>query len=364
MPWNTPTLRDVRGLTRDMLHATLPGADANVPNSVLRVLSDSQGALCHLTLQYIDWLALQLLPDTAETEWLDRHGAIWLKNADGTIGRKQATLASGTVTMTGTALSPVPVGTQMLSAIAGGVGYETTELIYLASNTAPTPVPVRALDPGSAGNLPAGTALTINNAGLTGVTNAATVLELNGGTDTETDDQLRYRVLLRIQQPPQGGDQTDYEQWALAVPGVTRAWCAPLEMGMGTVTVRFMCDDLRADNGGFPLQQDIDTVSAYLDTVRPVAVKDIFVVAPIPQRINATIVQLSSDTTATRAAIEDGLNAMLLAQAAPGQTIYAAWKSAAILDAPGVISFDLQNTADDYMPSPGHMGTLGDIIYG
>ena len=54
MPWKTPTLREVRGLVRDSVRASLPGADANVPNSVLRVLSDNQGALCHLTLQYID----------------------------------------------------------------------------------------------------------------------------------------------------------------------------------------------------------------------------------------------------------------------------------------------------------------------
>ena len=92
MPWATPTLREVRSVVRDNVRASLPGADASVPNSVLRVLSDTQGGLCHLTLQYIDWLALQLLPDTAETEWLDRHGDIWLVNADGTIGRKQATL--------------------------------------------------------------------------------------------------------------------------------------------------------------------------------------------------------------------------------------------------------------------------------
>ena len=78
MPWSTPTLRDVRSTIRDAITGRLPGADANVPNSVLRVLSDAMGALCHLTLQYIDWLALQLLPDTAETEWLDRHGQIWL----------------------------------------------------------------------------------------------------------------------------------------------------------------------------------------------------------------------------------------------------------------------------------------------
>ena len=49
MPWSTPTLRDVRSTIRDAITGRLPGADANVPNSVLRVLSDAMGALCHLT---------------------------------------------------------------------------------------------------------------------------------------------------------------------------------------------------------------------------------------------------------------------------------------------------------------------------
>jgi uncharacterized phage protein gp47/JayE len=110
MPWNTPTLREVRSLVRDSIHGSLPGSDATIPNSVLRVMSDNQGALCFLTLEYIDWLALQLLPDTSETEWLDRHGDIWLINSDGTIGRKQATLATGSGTATGVPGSIIPAG--------------------------------------------------------------------------------------------------------------------------------------------------------------------------------------------------------------------------------------------------------------
>src|SRR5215204_6111505 len=114
MPWTTPTLREVRSLVRDSIRSSLPGADASVPNSVLRVMSDNQGALCHLTLQYIDWLALQFLPDTAETEWIDRHGNIWLVNADGTTGRKMATLAVGSATFTGTNGTIIPVATELV----------------------------------------------------------------------------------------------------------------------------------------------------------------------------------------------------------------------------------------------------------
>lgn len=358
MSWQTPALRDVRSLVRDSIRGSLPGADALVPNSVLRVLSDNQGALCHLNLQYLDWLALQLLPDTAETEWLDRHADIWLTNADASTGRKPATLATGTVTFTGIGGTVVPLA----SRIVGPVEYETIQEVTLLADAA-TSAPVRALDPGSIGNVAAGsTALSVEPP----IAGVMTVIagELANGVDEENDDDLRTRVLERIRQPPMGGDAADYVAWVKAVPGVTRAWCGPLEMGMGTVTARFMCDDLRADNDGFPTDYDIQQVRAYLDTVRPVAVKDFFVVAPIKQRVDVFIQNLSPDAPAIRAAVEASLIDMLVSKARPGQTIFAAWKYQAIMAATGVDSFDLHITTDDVMQSPGHMAVLGDILYG
>lgn len=360
IPWSTPVLKQVREFTRDNIRSSLPGADALVPNSVLRVLSDAMSALCHLTLQYLDWLALQLLPDTAETEWLDRHAHIWLTSADGSTGRKLATLASGTVTMTGTIpWTRIPTGTRLAYQ---AINYETTNEIYLSQSGAPTAVAILALDPGTGGNVPPDTKISVINP-VPGLDGVATVVKLTGGVDEETDDQLRYRVLLRIREPPMGGAKVDYEEWALAVPGVTRAWTGPLEMGPGTVTVRFMCDDLRAARQGFPQDEDLLTVRDYLDKVRPVAVKDLFVLAPIPQRVNMIIRRLIPDTPAVRAGIEDSLKRMLRERAAPGQTIFAAWKTCAILDAPGVVSFDTDND-NDFMTSPGHMAILGDVIYG
>jgi uncharacterized phage protein gp47/JayE len=373
MPWSTPTLRAVRTLVRDAVNASLPGADANVPNSVLRVLSDNQGALCHLTLQYIDWLALQLLPDTAETEWLDRHGQIWLVNADGTTGRKMATLASGLASFQGTVDGTiVPQGTQLQSAVAMPVDadspyqvvtFETLEDIVVYSYATVTGL-IRALDPGSFGNLADGTALSMNPT-IPGVNGVAYVSgDLTGGTDTETDDELRARILERIRKPPMGGDADDYVQWALAVPGVTRAWSYPNEMGIGTVTVRFMMDDLRADNGGFPTPVDVSAVQAYLDSVRPVAVKDFFVEAPIPQPINLLILNLNSDDPETRGNITQSLLNNFFLRSQPGQTWYRAWSDEGIINAVGVVSYDLGNNASDtVMPDNGHMPVLGDIQY-
>ena len=370
MPWSTPSLREVRTMVRDSVNASLPGADANVPNSVLRVMADTEGALCHLTLQYIDWLSLQLLPDTAEAEWLDRHGTMWLVNSDGSTGRKLATLSSGTATFSGLVPgSIIPTGTQLETAarMPDGVDslYDVVTFETLADITTSTLTdvtgPIRALDPGTQGNLPPGTGMEFRTP-VDGVSQTAAIVTVGGGTDAETDNQLRARILKRIRNPPMGGDKNDYEQWALAVPGVTRAWCAPNEMGIGTVTVRFMMDDLRAATGGFPNADDIATVTAYLDTVRPVAVKDRFVVAPIPCPASFTISGLVKDSSSTRQAIIDSVSAMITDRAAPGETMWSAWVADAILEAPGVDHFRL--IMDDLvMPNAGSMAVLGDVIF-
>jgi uncharacterized phage protein gp47/JayE len=356
MPWTTPTLRTVRETVRGEITTSL-GRASFTGNSVLRVIADATAALCHLTLRYIDWLALQFLPDTAEHEWLDRHGDIWLVNSDGTVGRKGATLSSGSATMTGTIGIPVPTGTQLTD---GTTTFETTEDIFIGSEA--TPVAIRAIGPpGSSSNLESGTTLSFIS-GIAGVDGSVIVVELLGGTDAETDDELRARVLRRIQQPPMGGAAYDYEAWALAVPGVTRAW-TDSEMGIGTVTTRFMMDDLRADVGGFPLDSDIAMVDAYIDTKKPVSVKDSFVLSPIPYPIDFNIVGLNPDTPSVQAAIEENIQQMLFLYASPGQTIFSAWKYSAVMAAAGVISFNMTDNLDDVMPSPGHMAVLGDIYY-
>jgi uncharacterized phage protein gp47/JayE len=197
---------------------------------------------------------------------------------------------------------------------------------------------------------------------LAGVDSSATVVSLVGGTDQENDTDLRGRVLQRIQQPPMGGDADDYVAWVESVAGVTRAWCYPQEMGIGTVTVRFMMDELRADNAGFPLPQDVTAVTAYLDTVRPVTVKDFWVEAPLPFLINLTVTGMNPDDASTQQNVEDSINSMLLEKALPGQTIYHGWVDGAINDTPGVNYYELEFTTTP-MPAPGYMPVLGNVTF-
>lgn len=373
MPWTTPTLEQVRQLNRNNVTAQLRSGPM-IPNSVLRVLADMNAGAAYLTLLYLDWLADQLMPDSAEDVWLDRFGQIWLVNADGSRGRKLATFASGSVTVTGIATTPLPQGSQfVIQSLSGPILLQTTQAITVGAG--PTPVNVVALTAGSAGNLAAGTVIALSIA-VGGVDGSATVVALAGGADRETDDELRARVLERIRQPPMGGDAEDYVHWALQVPGVTRAWCSPLEMGIGTVTLRFMMDDLRSttnpNTDGFPLPADVAAVQAYIDSVRPVTVLDFFVVAPIPQPVNFTLANLSTDNAAIRAAIAVSVGDMLFAKAAPAfalngvaqpaQTIYSAWVSDAVLETAGLDYFDL-TMSDLAMPNSGSMGVLGSISY-
>lgn len=367
MPWVTPTLEEVRTLNRDNVQSKLRSGPM-IPNSVLRVMSDGNAGLAYLTLLYIDWLAKQFLPDTADKEWLDRQANIWIG------GRKAATYAAITATATGIAGTLVPANTQFNAVVTGGSSVIFRTNTEITVGVAGSSVDLVALTPGATG-LEIGNTISLN-VGIAGLDGSATVTLVDDGIPEETDDELRVRVLDRIRQPPMGGDANDYVQWALEVPGVTRAWCSPQEMGIGTVTVRFMMDDLRASTNpmanGFPNSDDVAAVQAYIDTKRPASVKDCFIVAPLPQPVNFTISNLDTDNSATRAAIISAVNAMLISKAkpasaingvaVPAQTIYSAWVSEAIMSASGVNSFDL-TMSDLAMPSNGYMAVMGTINY-
>jgi uncharacterized phage protein gp47/JayE len=370
MPWVTPTLEELRSLNRDNVQSQLRSGPM-IPNSIMRVMSDSNAGMAYLVLLYINWLALQIMPDTAESAFLNRFGDIW---RPGGVSRKTATFATGVLSVTGIQGTPVPAAAQLTVTGVDNlqVTLQTNALVLIG--TGPTNVSFVALTAGETG-LVVGSQPSFS-VGISGVDGSATVATIVDGVDEETDDELRARVLERIREPPMGGDAEDYVAWALAVPGVTRAWAAPNEMGVGTVTVRFMMDDLRATTNpmtnGFPNTGDIATVLAYLQTKRPVAVKDFFVEAPIPEPINFTINGLFDGSAATQEAIVVNVTEMLAQKASPSfalggvlqsaQTIYAAWVSDAILAASGVQYFDLVMT-DHVMPTNGSLAVMGTVAY-
>jgi uncharacterized phage protein gp47/JayE len=107
---------------------------------------------------------------------------------------------------------------------------------------------VEAVATGTAGNVNAGTIVALRESieGIQSVTNPEPA---TGGTDPEDDESFRERMLYSYQDPPLSGAKSDYERWALEVPGVGRVFVDPLWSGAGTVKVMIL------DASGAPASQ-------------------------------------------------------------------------------------------------------------
>lgn len=152
--------------------------------------------------------------------------------------RKPATPATGSVTFTGTDGTVVAANTEVSTVPVSDddepISYVTTASGTIASGT--LTLAVQAANEGAAGNLGSGTVVNLvsPNSGVSAVNNAAA---MTGGADVENDEDLAYRVLLKLRGGSGAGTSSDYEQWALAYPGVIGAVVEPVWNGAGTVRV-------------------------------------------------------------------------------------------------------------------------------
>lgn len=328
MPYSRPTLTELRAQVASDIESNLSGSDALLRFSNLRILGTAQAGLAHLHYGYLDWIAKQAVPYTATGEYLEAWGA--LKN----VTRKDAEAATGTVTFTGTAGYTVSSG---LSLTAGDGTTFTLTAGGTVSSSGTVTVAAEAADTGTSGNISSGASLTLATA-VTGINAAATAGEdFTGGTDQESDDDFRTRVLEAYQASPQGGAESDYVSWAEAVSGVTRAWCQPNGYGAGTVVVYIMLDDSDATNDGFPVGTDgissSDTlpngnsrgtvatgdqltVADYIYTYQPVTAL-VYVCAPLRNELTFTISGLSTAGTTVQTNVTAAIEDVLLTNGSP-----------------------------------------------
>lgn len=346
-----PTFTDILNSVQSDINTRLPNADATLRYSVLNVIAYVVAGVAYGLYGFIAWVALQIFPDTAESDQLRRWAAIW------GVSPIAATAASGNITVTGTDGTLIPINTEFRR--SDGVLYKSTADTTIASGT--SSVNVLSETSGLTTNTSLSTVLSfvspISGAASTGTVDAS---GLTGGTDDETDAALELRLLNRIQNPPQGGDANDYIQWALQNAGVTRAWVYPKELGIGTVTVRFMMDNTYTD--GIPLAGDVTTVQNYIDNLRPVT-SDVTVVAPVADTLNFTIHLNVSDTAAIRDAVQANLQEMISRDAIPGGTIYISRINEAISLATGEFDHVLTLPAANVTYTTGHIATMGTITW-
>jgi len=364
MAWVRPTLATLRTQVVGRIVSEMTAAgyrvEASIPRSLVRILGATFAAGLHVMYGTIEWVARQILPDLADTDYLERHASVY------GITRQAAAPWRGLLSFTGTTGTIIPAGT--IATREDGAVYVMTD-DYEIDNPVigdATYYNAEADVAGADGNLDDGTVLTLGVT-IVGVdSDVTTDSTITSGTDEETDAELRERVLQRIQSTPQGGSSDDYERWARECSGVFRARTVPLARGAGTVDLYFLHDE--GTGYGIPTAPQIATVQAYIDDLRPVTA-DVDAKAPTTTTVAYTIGALEPNTSATQAAIEAELDAMFLRKAlasdAAGdpETIYVSdhWQAAS--SAAGVTGVDIDSPTADMTPTAGQVFIRGAITW-
>lgn len=309
MAFDRPTLQTLIDRVKSDIKSSTDG-DPFLRRAFERLLAKAVAGVTHGLYGFLAWIAKQIIPDTSDETQLLRWGAVF------GVARKAATKATGTATMTGADAVEIPLGTEF--ALADGTLFVSTAAATVAAGTAS--VSVQASEAGEGGNADAGAAVSLTSP-IAGIDSEGTVASpgLSGGTDEEDLEDYRARLILRIQTPPRGGSDGDYETWALEVAGVTRAWEFPHREGVGTVALTFVRDD---DDTIIPDSSEVATVQAYVDSKAPSDIRSyseterVHVFAPVANAITMTVA-IRPNTSAVQAAVKASIADLFLREAEP-----------------------------------------------
>jgi uncharacterized phage protein gp47/JayE len=314
----------------------------------------------HSLYGYADWIMAQMFPDTCDESELPRFATL-LK-----VPRKDAAYATGATGLTfATAIGAV-IDTAMVVRALDGVEYSPTG--STTATTSSTVMAAQAVLPAAAGNRVAGQSGLLTQP-RAGVQSSVSIGDMSGGADVESVDAWRARIVEAWRNPAAGGTEEDYIRWAKEVPGVTRAWCYPLEMGLGSVVVRFVRDD---ESPITPDAGEVATMQAYLDTKRPLGPPDdgINGVVAVAPTLSAQVftIHISPDTPAIRAAIAAELADLMLREGFPGTTlepctILLSHIREAVSQAAGEVDSVVSVPSADIVLTSGNLPTAGTITW-
>jgi uncharacterized phage protein gp47/JayE len=345
-----PTLAELIQRTVNDFNSRLSGTDATLRRANTRALATVLSGAVHGLYGYLDFIAQQIIYDTASSEYLERWTSIW------NIARKAAEFASGPVTFSGTSGSVIPEGTEWQRSDGNLYTVDADVTLVNGSGSGTVTASVAGAD----GNVAEGSSLTLVTS-IEGVSTSATIGTggLTGGLDDESDDDLRGRLLDRVRQTAHGGAAFDYVNWAKEVSGVTRAWPFPLKWGLGTVGVTFVCDN--QEGTIIPTPEKVAEVQAYINERRPATAAPT-VYAPTAKPINFTIIAVP-DTQAVRTAIAAELADLISLESEPDGVILLSRINEAISLAAGEEDHSLIAPIADISIADYEIGTMGVITW-
>ena len=250
----------------------LPSASCDLSARLYAVAAQVQA----LYLQ-AEWVMGQAFPQTAQGTYLDYHA-----ETRG-IQRSVATAAEGYLRFqVDTAVAQdLSIPAETVCMTVEGRRFQTVEAAVLEAGELYVDVLSKALEPGSGGNVAAGTVIrmAVAPAGVKSCTNPAAFV---GGADQEGDEALRIRVLDSFKRLPNGANAAFYEREAMNFPGVAAAKAVGRARGIGTVDVYV------ATEAGLPGTELLEAIEAGLQAKREIAV-DVEVCTPQEQTVDVTV---------------------------------------------------------------------------
>ena len=362
MPFQRPTLQQIIDRIVGDFNSRVENASTFLRRSVFMILARVVGGAHHLLYGFLDFMKRQLFILTADAEFLEKHG-----NEYG-IARNVGVKAAGGGSGTGTTGLTVPADTKLQS-VSGNV-YTVDTAVTIAGGA--FTVALTAEDYGQEYNESAGVSLTFVSP-ISGIDTTVLIGSdgLINGTDEETDDAYRNRLLSRKRQPPHGGADFDYVAWALEVSGTTRAWTIAQYQGAGTFGLAFVRDD---DDSIVPTETQRLAMEAYIishtdpETGRTVGVPvtaepGFFMIPLVALTVNFTIA-ISPNTAVVQASVRSRLEDLFKTEGGPSQTITISQMYEAIVSALGENKSKITAPADDVGASVNQVHVLGDITFG
>ena len=317
-----PTLEEIRASILRDYQSYYPNADTS-EDSDAYARASSLAACAEGIYAHQKWLIKQFFPDTADTEFLEKHAGLR------GLRRRNATYAAGKgATISGKPDAVIAVGLQIKT--EDGRFYETTESAVISSGGTAV-VAVRSLATGAVQNIKTATKGSFMAAPV-GVSTDVVLNDVVGATNAESDSSLLERLLNKIRRPAAGGNKYDYKDWALEVDGVEQAYVYPLRRGLGTVDIA-----ITADNG-VPSDDTVRRAQEYIDQERPVTAKESKVVKPDVTKVNFNIqvkisgVALNDIKTAINNALRDYFNGLI-----PGDDLIVSQCEAVVNNLIGVV---------------------------
>jgi len=234
MSLTTPTTKEIADNIIAQLEASLGQSIPILPKSFLRVLSKVLAGVFILLYKYGGFIFLQMFVETASFDLTTINGKRvsplvgWgrlIGVGDPATATSAELLADVTVeNQTGTLTS----GTQLINS-DNGVTYLTIGAVAL--NAPVVQITVRAASDqsggngsGVIGNLDPGAVLSFANPLANVARNATVTLQVVTGSDAESTEAYRQRVIDRFQKRPQGGAYADYEIWGEEPAGILNVY--------------------------------------------------------------------------------------------------------------------------------------------